>query len=101
MWSSRLFWKLFLVCVGLNLALAAGFLFVVMRSQRAEINRQVERRPQPELIDAALGGDVIVLERTIDVHIRSLKNKFGELHELIETVRGIGYKFRDPSDGEL
>jgi two-component system phosphate regulon response regulator PhoB len=50
-----------------------------------------------ELIDAALGGDSLVLERTIDVHIRSLRKKMGPHAVLVETVRGIGYRFRDPS----
>ncbi len=48
-----------------------------------------------ELIDAAL-GDELVLERTIDVHIRSLRKKLADNAPLIETVRGIGYRFRDP-----
>ena len=50
-----------------------------------------------ELIDAALGGDSLVLERTIDVHIRSLRKKLGQHAVLVETVRGIGYRLRDPS----
>ena len=50
-----------------------------------------------ELIDAALGGDSLVLERTIDVHIRSLRKKLGPHAVLVETVRGIGYRFRDPA----
>ncbi|MCI0334632.1 MAG: response regulator [Planctomycetes bacterium] len=50
-----------------------------------------------ELIDAALGGDSLVLERTIDVHIRSLRKKLGPHAVLVETVRGIGYRFRDPT----
>jgi two-component system phosphate regulon response regulator PhoB len=49
-----------------------------------------------ELIDAALGGDSLVLERTIDVHIRSLRKKLGDRAPLVETVRGVGYRFRDP-----
>jgi two-component system phosphate regulon response regulator PhoB len=49
-----------------------------------------------DLIDAALGDDAVVLERTIDVHIRSLRKKLGPFAELIETVRGVGYRFRDP-----
>jgi len=49
-----------------------------------------------ELIDAALGGDSLVLQRTIDVHVRSLRKKLGPHAILIETVRGIGYRFRDP-----
>jgi len=50
-----------------------------------------------ELIDAALGGDSLVLERTIDVHVRSLRKKLDAHAVLIETVRGVGYRFRDPS----
>ena len=46
-----------------------------------------------ELIEAALGGDALVLERTIDVHIRSLRKKIGD--DFIQTVRGIGYRFRE------
>ena len=48
-----------------------------------------------ELIDAALGADTLVLERTIDVHIRSLRKKLGETADRIQTVRGIGYRFKD------
>jgi len=47
-----------------------------------------------ELINAALGDDAMVLERTIDVHIRALREKIGSHAELIETVRGVGYRFR-------
>lgn len=48
-----------------------------------------------DLIDEAMGDDTIVLERTIDVHIRALRQKLGERADLIQTVRGIGYRFRD------
>ena len=48
-----------------------------------------------ELIDAALGEDTMVMERTIDVHIRALRSKLAELADVIETVRGVGYRFRD------
>jgi two-component system phosphate regulon response regulator PhoB len=47
-----------------------------------------------ELINAALGDDAMVLERTIDVHIRALREELGPYSELIETVRGVGYRFR-------
>ena len=50
-----------------------------------------------ELIDSALGGDSLVLERTIDVHIRALRQKLGPHAILVETVRGVGYRFRDPA----
>ncbi len=48
-----------------------------------------------ELVDAALGADTMVLERTIDVHIRSLRKKLGDCNEVIQTVRGVGYRFSD------
>ncbi len=48
-----------------------------------------------ELIDLALGEDTLVLERTIDVHIRSLRKKLGDRSGAVETVRGVGYRFRD------
>lgn len=51
-----------------------------------------------ELIDIALGENTIVLERTIDVHIRALRKKMGTHADLVQTVRGIGYRLRDPAD---
>ena len=48
-----------------------------------------------QLMDAAIGEDAMVLERTIDVHVKSLRKKLGEAAELIETVRGVGYRFRE------
>jgi two-component system phosphate regulon response regulator PhoB len=48
-----------------------------------------------ELIDAALGEDTMVMERTIDVHIRALRRKLGDSADVIETVRGVGYRYRD------
>ena len=46
-------------------------------------------------MDAAIGEDAIVLEPTIDVHVKSLRKKMGESADLIETVRGVGYRFRE------
>ena len=46
-----------------------------------------------DLIATALGV-VNVTERTIDVHIRALRVKLDSYADLIETVRGIGYRFR-------
>lgn len=46
-----------------------------------------------QLIDNVLG--TIVTTRNIDVHIRSIRKKLGEHSELIETVRGVGYRFRE------
>ena len=48
-----------------------------------------------ELVEAALGEGTMVLERTIDVHIRALRRKLGDEANLIETVRGVGYRFNE------
>jgi two-component system phosphate regulon response regulator PhoB len=47
-----------------------------------------------ELMDASRGEDTTAMERTIDVHIRSLRRKLGEHASAIETVRGVGYRFK-------
>lgn len=47
-----------------------------------------------ELLDNARGEDANALERTIDVHVRSLRQKLGDKGHLVETVRGIGYRFK-------
>ncbi|MCU0435624.1 MAG: response regulator transcription factor [Bacteroidia bacterium] len=44
-----------------------------------------------EILNNVWGGEVIVGDRTIDVHIRKLREKLGE--EFIKTVKGVGYKF--------
>jgi two-component system phosphate regulon response regulator PhoB len=49
------------------------------------------------IIDGALGRDIAVLDRTIDVHIMSLRKKLGKCGSSIETIRGFGYKFRESS----
>ena len=45
-----------------------------------------------ELLDAVWGQDVYVVDRTVDVHVRKIREKLGD--GLIETVTGIGYKLR-------
>ena len=47
-----------------------------------------------ELMDCSRGEDANSLQRTIDVHIRSLRKKLDDKAELVETVRGVGYRFR-------
>ncbi len=47
-----------------------------------------------ELLDCSRGEDANSMERTIDVHVRSLRKKLGTEADIIETVRGIGYRFR-------
>jgi len=46
------------------------------------------------IIDKAQGEDVYITERTVDVHVVALRRKLGDQAHLIETVRGVGYKFK-------
>lgn len=48
-----------------------------------------------DLMEAAMGSGVLVLERTIDVHIKSLRRKMGLAGEFVETVRSVGYRFKE------
>ena len=43
------------------------------------------------ILESVWGGEVIVGDRTIDVHIRKLREKLG--NECIKTIKGVGYKF--------
>lgn len=40
------------------------------------------------------GNDVYVIDRTIDVHIRKVREKLDKHSEIIETVKGVGYRFK-------
>jgi two-component system phosphate regulon response regulator PhoB len=52
---------------------------------------------RPQLLNAAWGRDKYVDERTVDVHIRRLRKLLEPSghHELIQTVRGLGYRFSE------
>jgi two-component system alkaline phosphatase synthesis response regulator PhoP len=50
-----------------------------------------EVQTREEIMDQVWGTEVVVGDRTIDVHIRKLREKLGE--ELITTIKGVGYKF--------
>lgn len=45
-----------------------------------------------EILDSLWGNEKAVLDRTVDVHIRHLREKLGRAHRLIKNVRGVGYK---------
>ena len=63
-------------------------LFTLMRQPGRPFSRH-------ELLDASRGGDANSLDRTIDVHVRSLRAKLGPAGDAVETVRGVGYRFRE------
>ena len=48
-----------------------------------------------QLLEDIWGYDFDGETRTVDVHVRTLRQKLGKAGELIETVRGVGYKMRE------
>ena len=61
-------------------------LFLVRHPDRV-VSREV-------LLNEIWGRDVYVVDRTIDVHIRKIREKIGVAANLIETVKGVGYRFK-------
>jgi two-component system phosphate regulon response regulator PhoB len=47
------------------------------------------------LLDPVWGIDTKIATRTVDAHVKRLREKMGSVREYIETVRGIGYRFAD------
>lgn len=56
------------------------------------LNNQGIVLTREKLMDKIWGYDMEIESRTLDVHIRSLRQKLGEYGEQIETVRGVGYR---------
>jgi two-component system alkaline phosphatase synthesis response regulator PhoP len=46
------------------------------------------------LLKEIWGLDVYVIDRTVDVHVRKIREKLGDYSELIETIKGVGYRLK-------
>jgi two-component system phosphate regulon response regulator PhoB len=54
-----------------------------------------------QLMDKAMGTDVFVTDRAIDVHITAIRKKLRDAHWLVHTVRGVGYRVQEtPGESE-
>jgi DNA-binding response OmpR family regulator len=65
-----------------------------------KILEYMARRPgivlsRNQILDAVSGPDSIVYDRTVDAHIKSLRRKLGKAKDYIETIRGVGYRFKE------
>ncbi len=47
------------------------------------------------LLNSIWGSDVFVIDRTVDVHIRKIREKLDDDGNAIETVKGVGYRYRE------
>jgi two-component system phosphate regulon response regulator PhoB len=79
------------VCDGVKLELTATefrLLYFLASNPGRVFSRQ-------RLVKEAIGEDVYILDRNIDVHVRAIRKKLGEGKDYILTVRGVGYRFAD------
>jgi two-component system phosphate regulon response regulator PhoB len=66
--------------------------FDLLRTLMARPGRVLTR---DQLLDEVWGTDIAVTSRTIDTHLKRLREKLGPASDLIETVRGVGYRFAE------
>jgi two-component system alkaline phosphatase synthesis response regulator PhoP len=73
---------------------------LAMTKKEFEILTFLARRPgrvvsRDILLNAIWGDEVVVIDRTVDVHIRKIREKLGSKHQhFIETLKGVGYRFK-------
>jgi len=73
---------------------------VELTAKEFDLLLRLMRRPgrvmtREHLLDEVWGSDITVTTRTIDTHMKRLREKLGDAAALIETVRGVGYRFAD------
>ena len=72
---------------------------VVLPKKEFEILAYLASNPgkvfhRDKILSDVWGDDIYVVERTIDVHVRKIREKLGEYADLIETIKGVGYRFK-------
>ena len=60
------------------------------------IERRGRVQTRPQLLETVWDAQPDIQTRTVDMHVQRLRTKLGEAGDLIETVRGFGYRFRGP-----
>jgi DNA-binding response OmpR family regulator len=67
----------------------------------ALVNARGRVLTRDQLMDKAMGADVFVTDRAIDVHVTAIRKKLGSANWLVHTVRGVGYRLQEtPEEGE-
>lgn len=65
----------------------------------ALVNARGRVLTRDQLMDKAMGADVFVTDRAIDVHVTAIRKKLGSANWLVHTVRGVGYRLQEtPED---
>ena len=58
------------------------------------LERRGRVQSRRQLLQAAWNTEAQIETRTVDMHVARLRAKLGESGELLETVRGVGYRFK-------
>ena len=64
------------------------------------MSRKGRVQSREALLDDVWGVHNAVTTRTVDTHVKRLRQKLGPVGGYIETIRGVGYRFRDQVDPE-
>ena len=77
-----------------------GDVEVTLTAKEFDLLRCLMSRPgrvltRDVLLEQVWGADISVTTRTVDTHLKRLREKLGAAGELIETVRGVGYRFAE------
>jgi two-component system phosphate regulon response regulator PhoB len=87
-----------------NLVQVAGKEIELTAIERRLLVTLCDRRDRIQTRDVLLGDvwgiQASVSTRTVDTHIKRLREKIGSMRDCIQTVRGVGYRFVLPSDPE-
>ena len=62
------------------------------------LQRRGRVQTRDRLLDDVWGYEADVTTRTVDTHIKRLREKLGPIGTYIETLRGVGYRFRPQPD---
>ena len=73
----------------LNLTATEYKLLVTLLERRGRV------QSRPQLLETVWDAQPDIQTRTVDMHVQRLRTKLGEVGEMIETVRGFGYRFRN------
>ncbi len=77
----------------LNLTATEYKLLVTLLERRGRV------QSRPQLLETVWEAQPDIQTRTVDMHVQRLRSKLGEVGEMIETVRGFGYRFKSAERG--
>ena len=77
----------------LNLTATEFKLLVTLLERRGRV------QSRPQLLESVWDAHPEIQTRTVDMHVQRLRVKLGEMGDLIETVRGVGYRFKHADRG--